>query len=155
MKKLVFALAALTASVSVPAAQWGYIGDNMEERTITFVNLTDISKAPFGKRFWVASVNKDPALKWDMLLVHYEFDCRKKAFRTPQYHTYLRGKIQETEISDDGEWQYIIPDTTAVYMHEAVCRKVRPEHVFDFDDYGELTKFGQRIIMETLREQKR
>ena len=146
MKKNLIALVGLSlASPLVMATEW-FALDIGEEKMLQ-MNVSDIKKIDSTyTNVWIAEVNIDKSLLYDLLLNLYRIDCHEDRLRTIQTNFYLGGKFIHKENGID-EWSYPIPNSIGGEIINIGCKRYMPEkEIVNFSSLEELRNFDQEFM---------
>ena len=122
MKKFVFtlagALALLISSGTAIADRWNFMGENKKE--VFLINVSDIKKSNAYTMAWVATINIDPKLPYDLNLLRFKLDCADDTQQVQVSYKYLKGKQIESFTSGT-DWFVSPPGSLGHLVIKAVC----------------------------------
>lgn len=154
MKKLVLtAIAGVLLSGAAPAladeTTWYMM--TFDDSYAYFVN--DDSKVRDGNTVsaWFAHVLVSPKPEYDMMMVAWSADCKKRTIDVEDIGHYLKGDPVGPRFQKRGEPRRVRPGTIAEAFYKTLCKKTDKTFPFEPRSLDELSKFGRFIVEEIKR----
>ena len=144
-KKILALLLSSIAFSNVFAVEWTYVGTTTDSKTLFAYERDGIRKTSEGLLVWVAEINSNPQLPYDLMLEIYTFDCDKLKYRTEQTTFYLKGKVKH-QMESDYKWVFATPGSIGEAMVDGACNRYPSKFTFKNNDWNDLTRWGKNLL---------
>lgn len=134
----------LLIPLAFASPRWTLIGTSKTKDTLIVYEANSIKTSPEGITAWLAWVNDDPRLDFDLVIDSWSIKCSVLKYRSEQPSFYHRGKwILDT---DRGEWKLAPPGSVAEAIVNHVCKRTPSNFVYKENDRAGLTIWGKWVL---------
>ena len=130
------------------ATEWTYIGISSDNLNLYAYERDGIRNSPEGILAWIAEINSDPKLSYDLSLQVLTFDCDRFRFRFEQTTYYLKGKVKH---QSDGKfkWIFATPGSVGEAWVKNTCNRYKSDYVYRNNDWQNLTIWGKDLLKKS------
>lgn len=149
MKKVLVAAALCILTCSTAIADRWYIS-SLSDKEVRLENLDSIAKHGAETRGWVATVNINKSLPYDLELTMFHANCAAGTVAISAVYNYLKGTLKKTANKDRVEIGYPPPGSIADTIAKVLCKPddVDEGLIANIDDIKKETPKLQDFIRE-------